>query len=512
MKCALSCLALCFVVLFAGCSQDHYEIEITPTEDGFERKVTCWSERVSEDEHGNETVHIMQLDDEKLTALKKIYGDRLPDTPEGKQKFAARFKNNMPQDLGGAGSLTRFRSPMGEAVVYIERFRGEDDLHASINNRLNVVDEIVDITLGWLEKEVGDTTDFAKLKRFADEDLRLDLKNVVLHAWIDDVAAQNDESAQAEFTFRMLQYFTQRGYVTVEDLPMLARAEGSVTADEVIDLVKLIIARKMGVADGKPMPDCLKLFDDLEHLEVSLDEHVKDTDLYKRRLKKWNAENPDLPEDEMYRPTDAITEVVIEDVFNIQIMEPVDDLTVRLVTGEEPVETNGEWDDKSGKVTFTESLSASRSLPAFAYAMWATPNEEAQKPPFGKTLLTGGNLVEYVIWYEGLTEEEQELWNEFIAGCTPKKKALIERVREFRFPHDPDEWPNPEFADPEMEPPSIADPAKAAILDALGIDFYDSGQPGLAPPPPPGVGPVPPAPEPPAPLPLPPAPVVDPEA
>ncbi len=49
--------------------------------------------------------------------------------------FAGTFRKQTPADVGGAGRYSYFPNEMGNAWVYIERFRGDDDLENRLNQR-----------------------------------------------------------------------------------------------------------------------------------------------------------------------------------------------------------------------------------------------------------------------------------------------------------------------------------------------------------------------------------------
>ncbi|GAI17914.1 unnamed protein product, partial [marine sediment metagenome] len=61
---------------------------------------------------------------------------------------------------------------MGEAALYSERFRGNDNLNYTIEQLHLASDHFVDFLIGWLEYELGDEPNFANLKEFCDYDLR----------------------------------------------------------------------------------------------------------------------------------------------------------------------------------------------------------------------------------------------------------------------------------------------------------------------------------------------------
>ena len=75
--------------------------------------------------------------------------------------------------------------------------------------------------------------------------------------------------------------------------------------------------------------------------------------------------------------------------------------------------------------------------PTLCFAAWDEPNEEGQKPIFGSVGLTGGELLQYCLWYQGLSGLEKKEWDAFLA--TVKKGQPASRVNAFRFSNEPAE-------------------------------------------------------------------------
>ena len=355
--------------------------------------------------------------------------------------FAGRFEGNTPEDVGGAGSLTRFTCPLGETTIYVEQFRGDDDLYGQLAKRQQAVDELVEIVVGWLQQELGDSPEFPRLKQFCSEELRRDLINALLCAWrMGDGAAAEGEAFEEEFPLRMLLYFSRRGYIRPKEVPQLQRAVTDPQPEYAARLAQRVIARKIGVPDDQPVPPSLAFLADLERLESSWNKYLGATDMYRRRLAQWKQQNPNATEEQTLKPLDALGQMVLEDVLGLQLGVPSDELSVRLDSGREPVATNGKWDAAAGKVTWSEKLTAGRPLPVLLYAVWAKPLAEAQTTRFGKVILDGDNLLDYVLWYDGLTPQERETWDAFVEGCRPGA-GLAERIAGFRFPGEPKQRP-----------------------------------------------------------------------
>src|SRR4029077_8085060 len=90
------------VVILTGCPEwNHYELELKPDGDGFERQLTSWREPDGKTRKPNEPFPA-----EQLARCEQIYGHS-PATPApGHFRFGGRFAGKTPPDIGGAGSYT----------------------------------------------------------------------------------------------------------------------------------------------------------------------------------------------------------------------------------------------------------------------------------------------------------------------------------------------------------------------------------------------------------------------
>jgi hypothetical protein len=112
-------------------------------------------------------------------------------------------------------------------------------------------------------------------------------------------------------------------------------------------------------------------------------------------------------------------------------------LKVRLACPVEPHVTNGEWDGELRQVTWSGSIGAESAPALFSYAVWAEPDAEFQAEHFGRVVLGGEDLGEYVIWRSGLTEDEGRQWDEFVSGLKPGAD-LEDELEGFGFADSPD--------------------------------------------------------------------------
>ena len=460
MRASRFCTVLMMTIVLAGCEHDHFLIEVRPHGQAFQRKLTCW--HVS-GEGGKE---IRPLAKEELDRIGKIY--QKSETIEGGQKhvFTGRFTGKTPADVGGAGSYTHFTSPLGSTSSYIERFRGNDDLEAGLAKRRAAADKLTELTIGWVQSEMGQGPEVDRLKKFLDKDLRQDLKNIAIYGWAAEAADNYKPDLEAEFVLRIAHYLYERGYLSPQDVPKLLPPVMDDDPTPLLSHLQRLVAGKMGVPADGPLPESLAFLSDPDRVAASWEKYVRTTDLFKKRLEQWKEEKKTNPDADEPAPEDLLVDLVGELAFEFRIFDEDDVVELKLHSGQKPYATNGQWDDEADAVDWSKKpLRPNAPLPVFCFALWSQPDREFQKTHFGKVLLGDWELAEYVVWYLGLEGKEVEEWDRFIAGCKPDTdlKAAVEA---FRFSSDP----KPDPKKPDEKPASLADTPRRLILGALQPD------------------------------------------
>jgi hypothetical protein len=452
----------------AGCAHDCFQLEIRPDGQAFQRRLTAWHMG------GADGKEISRLPAEQLARLAKLYPCRESPQDAAKQVFSGRFAATTPADLGGAGSYTHFTSPLGSTSSYAERFRGDDDLESNLARRRQGADQLADLLLGWLTAELGRDPAFPRLKKFLDQDLRLDLKNLGVYAWTGGVVTDDQAEPNGEFFARVGLYLSERGYFSPQQIPMLARAAVGRDISPLLAHIQRFAARKMGLPDGQPIPRSLAFLGDPERLGASLDTYVRSTALFRQRVAQWQAARIDKPDAKEPSPgslmTDLAAQAVVGHNYELTLGVAGDILALKLICGQQPYATNGRWSEPSGTVSWSETMGSDRRLPVVCFALWSSPARTFQEQHFGRVLLAGGDLAQYVVWYRSLKAEEAGAWDRFLAGLKPGAglKGALER---FRFSTDP----QPDPREPHKTPPSLADTPRRLLLDKLAPK---DGKPG----------------------------------
>ncbi|MCJ7543130.1 MAG: hypothetical protein MUP47_00960 [Phycisphaerae bacterium] len=426
--------------LALGCPHDEYRLEMRPTGDGgIERRITGWCE----ESDGSET----QLSSDQLAKLKGLYPNCLSGPSEARQRFAGTFTTSMPSDIGGTGYHLYIETTLGCASVYSERFHGSDDLFASVDQFQAAADHAADILIGWFDSELGQDTRFPQLREFIDLQFRRDLNNLELTFW----AGNLWDMPIDERTARMIQYLAERGYFDVEELPSILAelqelsdpSSQEVGARALFGRLQRLVATKMGVPEGEPIPESLSFLASPESLEQSLHRYIRSTEQFQAYCQKIQQEaatqaqetqptQPSEPDPDAYIHEQLKGFVVCAgiDMFG----SPPNGVQASLSLPVKPVANNGTWDEPNGKILWSGSMKDEehpRHFPTYFYAMWAVPDDRFQKKHFGTVFVEGQDLVMYCLWHESLRKEHAGQWDRFLATLKPAN--FVHELEQFKF-------------------------------------------------------------------------------
>lgn len=424
----------CLVAI--GCEHNVYEIHLKPQGDKLHRELTVWKQ-------GQENDAPKPISAGELERLGQVYGQKVPAADKGKQQFAGDFARRTPADVGGSGWYTRWESPFGTVTAYLEQFRGRDDLAEELKHRQAIAGKVVDFFRDWLAKEVGDDPRADKVRAFLDGEFRHDIENLVLYVWTYEIAAASsdkspDKVKAGEFAMRLLAYFGERGYVSPETLPAWVRAVGGNEGPtQVAELLLKVVASKSGIAATERWPEGLERLRDYDTLHRSLVKALRASDLPALADKIAAEEEAPLLRSKDVTEEDKADGTMM--VLFIQIAAPSlrftnDQLQLRYHAARPPLATNGDWKEDAKTVNWNGPLTPDakpRQPPYTVYAVWATPDEEAQKARFGKVVLKDQALGDYCLWYAGLSSAERREWDMLIARLQPRDdhRSALEAFR-----------------------------------------------------------------------------------
>lgn len=417
-------MLLLIAAFCSGCPRNQYVIELNPAGSELQRKLTCWREDGVDNDGRPKYVEFPK---DELSALKDLFGSEESD---GKtHRFSGRF-GTAPNDIGGRGSYTVYETSLGTACVYVERFRGRDDLHGSIQRRLQAADDLVDLLVGWSKKEIGEEPAYQKLEEFLKNDFRKDARNLALYIWTGGGAESRGAGQMEEFWVRMAQYLVEREYFTAADLPQLAAADEN--PRPTLLLIQRWIATKLGVPHNQALPARLAFLADGAAAEASLSKYLEGTAQFKQRVKEFEAKGD--PNARKPEPLE-IPQELLAIIVHLPAGEGGDHLALKLALPSAPSHTNGKWNQRDKQLVWEGELESKpgpfEDLPFVCYASWSVPNEQTQKQRFGKTFLNGKGLLDYCLAAKMMSASESQEWEKFVASLSPG--AAGTKIQEFHF-------------------------------------------------------------------------------
>lgn len=405
------------LVLASGCPVHKFEITMRPTEDGgVQRELTVWTE-------DGQTVNLPGED--VLGAAEKAYGD--DGRADGnKRRFGGRFAEILPEDLVHEGLTSHgfvgtSRCALGRVVTYVEQMPGRNDLRALLAEIGEVADTLAQVWVAWARQQPSLQAEPEKLERlvaFIEGELRNDALNLMLIGWrgvtsgsILEDAQLNDEDErlsglwQAEL-LGAASYLVQRGYFRPDEIALL-RDDESGAAVAMRGILRKAAAA-IGCAEEERWPAALERLRTPEAVVAAFEQGLTSAGLS-------------------------------QDEFEEQYMSLMPEILGTGTRGRivwqgraQPLETNGTWDGKERELSWDAEGRQGCETPQLLYAIWAEPDKESQIEHFGRVMLEGERLVEYVAWRAGVSAAQCREWDAFIAGLQPSEE-LADRLERFRF-------------------------------------------------------------------------------
>jgi hypothetical protein len=417
--------------LVTGCPRNQYVVELTPQGDAVERKLTFFREDGTDT---NGIPNCKEFPEDQLAAIKALYPPGAV-KPDGRRHVArGTFSGAMPGDVGGAGNWISLKTSLGQAILYAERFRGNDDLAATAAKRLQAADQLTDLVIGWSRQELGAEPQYGNLRKFLDGDFRRDLKNLGLYQWVGGLAEAFRAKAGEEFVVRYGQYLLERGYFKPGQLPEWFAALTRDDTHQTSLLVQRLVADKLGLATNAPLPAAFAFLADETTAQASFEKYLATSELFRVRLRQWEAERGEHPDAKEPKPEDLETEL-IGVLLGWDLGGGNDRLTVKLSLPSAPLHTNGKWDAEQRRVLWEAELGDNPErpcLPAFCYAGWSAANRSFQEEHFGRVLLEGEDLLQYCLWRASLNAARAGEWDAWLSGLKPDA-SLTNALDTFRF-------------------------------------------------------------------------------
>jgi hypothetical protein len=413
---SLACAAF---ICGSGCTRQVYELELTPDGNSIQRTLSVWNETTRPNSPQAKTSPLKASD---LARIRPFYDRQNDHVETDRHTFTGRFQSDMPGDIGGAGSYTFFESPLGSTSLYCERFRGNDDLKQSMQERLDAIDKFIGLLLDWVDHEFANSTVHAGLKQLLDHKIRRDLENLSLYCLTHGLHGDlGDERIGQQLMARLLQYFVERDYFAVSDLPRVLRVLHSEDKHRIAGLLHELLIRKLEIAPDAPAALSFEIFRDPDRLESSLRASIKKSELYAKELVEYKRKEKLVDNEPVTKDLDDPLGLLLK--YALQATLPHlfsgrTEVRVTLHCDTAPFATNGNWADDLKAVTWKDFIEG-RDLPAMAFAVWSLPNVDAQQIHFGRVILDGEDLASFVLAYQSLNAEETKQFDTFLASLSP---------------------------------------------------------------------------------------------
>jgi hypothetical protein len=234
---------------------------------------------------------------------------------------------------------------------------------------------------------------------------------------------------------RLAQYLIDHGYVDPDEVLDFARdlawEQDENPRERLAQLVlrgQRLLAKKSGL-DPAQAHASLAFLADPEKMAESFTDFVKQKPEYDELRRERFAKGQNPPD-----ANDVLGDIIVSDLLHFDLLLGSDKLELSLASGEQPLTTNGEWDEVAKVVRWQRSLTNDDVLPTICFAAWCQPDVDYQEQHFGRVILRGSDLAEYVSSYSMLTVEQQAEVDRFIEGLEADDN-LPKKVKEFVAAH-----------------------------------------------------------------------------
>ncbi len=420
-----------FHAILLGCmgcigSRERYEVAIRVDNQGTHRSMTGWTEPTNESDSDN------PLSEITLDRLRSVYGIA-GEMNGGHTTFSGVYANELPQDVGGYGSVEQFESTLGILSVYSERFRGSDDLVGQWEKQADAVDRFCVLIGDWAEANATDREEGESIKEFINGEFRADLLNVAMHIYAFAIRYDVDAPNWEEIKYRLLQFAVEHQYLNSGSFDRVLNTLNDQHGEGFLNLTLEGLERRRG--DTHPrFSEVIPALASMESFHSSLNAFLYDTPegAEMRRKSEGNSE-PDY--------SFLLVKLILSAVRFELDGGGVDSVAVQLDLAVRPFETNGTWDEDARHVSWETQLEGfgdrPRSiLPTLCYASWAEPDFTFQQEHFGRVVFADKPLADCILWYQTLDESEVKQWERFLTGLTPERDLQIAFER-FRFDGEP---------------------------------------------------------------------------
>jgi len=146
-------------------------------------------------------------------------------------------------------------------------------------------------------------------------------------------------------------------------------------------MIQRLVAEKLGVSDGAPIPKSLSFLSSPQMVEKSWNNYLATTEAFHKKLRHWEMEKLSIQTGNFGRQglnilsiknntngvwtktalpakpaPSEVADGLLEDLIQIDLLDTHDDLKVMLALPAPPVYSNGQWDEERKMVTWEADL------------------------------------------------------------------------------------------------------------------------------------------------------------
>ncbi|MBM4040243.1 MAG: hypothetical protein FJ290_17190 [Planctomycetes bacterium] len=393
-------LVLLLSMALGACERDHVEITVEPRADGsFLRSLHLW--HTDSQKKGQILAPPTALVDQ----AKAQYPKRL-DTPDASVAFQGEFRVVPPDvrrgDETNRGVYTVWPSRLGHVGYYRERRPGRTDHFTRFREAADAADLLVTLAATMARQQLKGEAGLDKLAELLEGPFRKDFKEAlffVAHADLGAAAqfgSQDAEKLLVGASAYLVQFAEERGYLEAADLPRL------LTRDGALGVATALVAKKMGRPLDAPLRKRL-----LGLLEPDTAKAAYQAALAEMKLTEKQF-------DDALKP-------LTEGLLHLQLFATAPELRYTLVLppGADALHTSGIKDEKENRLHWRDELD-DRPVASLYFALWAAPDSEWQTARLGRVALRGKELLDYVLWENGLRPELAAAWRAALDRLDPK--------------------------------------------------------------------------------------------
>jgi hypothetical protein len=350
---------------------------------------------------------------EILEHLSKTYTQPIPKTESVVLTFTGTFVNTIPNDFGNTGFYFKLTSPLGSFTSYSEQLSGNIDPGLQLQNFFDATDGAVYLIDGWLGSQLSDATGWEGFHNFLVKELKNDIKNFYLYFVNSQIRINNNFQKEDiwwnnihEFT-QLTFYLQKKGYLTTNHVrQLLQKMSKTSMRRKYRKIIYSILEHKLNKEVNKSFVNKLVCLLKIESTNKTFETYLATTNAATNKIAaallkcKKAGKSINKAEDLL----ELMCGIPFHD-FELFHLDK-DHVSISLKCPGKPISTNGKYNDEKQEITWTCKIRKC-IYPSIARAIWTEPNLTYQTNHFGKIIIEGKELSEFVILYNLLTPEKK---------------------------------------------------------------------------------------------------------